>query len=310
MGGLRLGALDPYAGGTRRTRVHILTAWHQELVAEFAARLVSLNYAPTTRSQYVGIVRRFYRVYPDVRPDQITPEHVERFLHGLGISPRSFCGRLRELSAYFRWLRDQKCLLRSNPCERVEQPRWHPRLRPAPSEVEYRRVRACCRTAEEAAMVDVLFFTGLRVGELRRLKVRDVDLQARTIRVLQGKGGKDRIVVFPEPVAAAVRRYAFQAGRLHPDAWLFTSRRRLDRSRGKQWIQQTIRRLGREAGLPYRLTPHVMRHGWVRLMKVKGVPVEVTARLAGHRSIRTTVELYGQLSEDDLKAVYDRHLPS
>src|SRR3990170_825651 len=99
-----------------------------ELVSEFRDRLERLNYAKSTRLQYIETARRFFRVYPEVPLDRLTPEHVEHFLYGLRVSPRTICSRLEELRSFFRWVKDHQRLIDRNPCEGVERPRYKSRL--------------------------------------------------------------------------------------------------------------------------------------------------------------------------------------
>jgi len=76
-------------------------------------------------------------------------------------------------------------------------------------------------------------------------------------------------------------------------------------ARSNWWLNQMLRRLAQGAGLRYKLTCHTLRHGFFRLLKTRGVPLEVAARLGGHNSIRTTADVYGTLDLDDLQKSYD-----
>ncbi len=237
----------------------------------------------------------------------MTSEHIERYIYSLPVSPRTKAVELLQLRGFFKFLTRQKRLFKENPCARVDCPKWQERYRPAVSRIEFEAVCRACRTIEEAAVVETLFFTGLRISELRSLRVRQVDFQTRQIRVI-GKGGKERVVVFPERVVTVLRQHLGDRV-LNPDGYLFPSNspHHVGSPRGKQ-IGVLIKNLGKRAGLPYTLTAHLFRHGWVRLMKVSGVPVEVTARLAGHSSIPTTSRLYGRLDVGDLQTSYDNHI--
>ncbi len=288
--------------------VHVTDA-HVELVSEFLDRLRALNYSPVTIGAYSQIVRRFLRAYPGVPVEKLTAEHIERALHARRMSPRSFCTNVLTLHTFFEFLRQHKHLIRRNPSEAIDLPKWSPKRRPCPSWEEFVAIRRACRTVEEAAILEVLYFTGLRISELRAIRLRDVDLRQRQIHVISGKGGKARTVVFLERVATVLRLHCWRSGILHPDAYLFTNvGLGRHRPRGAVWINSLLHRLGQEAGLPYRLTAHLMRHGFTRLCKVRGVPLDVASRLLGHSSIQTTSKLYGQLDVSDLQAVYNRQL--
>lgn len=274
----------------------------ESLLGDFRVRLLALNRAPSTVASYVRTAKRFLRVYPDVAFDLLTPEHVEHWLYDLPISPRSQAVKLEELRAFFRFLVKQKRLLKTNPCDGAEPPTWKPRLRPAPSWEDFLALRRACATLEEAVLLEVFYFTGLRRNELRGLRERDLALPERRARVM-GKGSKERFVVFPERVMSLFRMHL----KGDPDAWVFPSPIP-HYPRSVEWIGRTIARIGRQANLPYALTARTLRHGFARLLKTREVPLEVAAKLMGHSSIQTTAKIYGALDTDDLQKVYDRHI--
>ena len=176
-----------------------------DLLTDYAARLQRLNYAPSTISSYTTCVRRLFQTYPGVQPEQITAEHIERFLDDRHLSPATFSTQTENLRAFFAWLQKQKNLIRTNPCAAVEKPRVPERHRPAPTRAEFDRLCTMCTTAEEVCLVEILYFAGLRISELRLARVEDFDLEKRRLQVI-GKGNRERMVVYPERVAEAVRR--------------------------------------------------------------------------------------------------------
>ena len=273
-----------------------------DLLTDYAARLQRLNYAPSTISSYTTCVRRLFQTYPGVQPEQMTAEHIERFLDGRRLSPATFSTQTENLRAFFTWLQKHKNLIRVNPCAAVEKPRAPERHRPAPTRAEFDRVCTMCTTAEETCLVEILYFAGLRISELRLARVEDFDLEKRRLRVI-GKGNRERMVVYPERVAETVRSLL---GSPRTRTYLFSGRQ--GRPRDAKRFQGLLVALGKKAQLPYHLTAHILRHGYFRLLKTHNVPVEVAARLGGHRDIRTTVQVYGRLDDDDLQAAYDRAL--
>lgn len=208
------------------------------------------------------IARRFLARYGTVPLDQITPEHVESYLIGLQISPRAMQTELMRLRAFFRWLVDDQCLLRVNPCLKVHRPKWRPNVRECPTLQEFYALCRQCRTVEEAALIEGFYATGLRLRELQTLRGRQIDFARRRI-TLVGKGGHLETAYFL-PVDG---RYSvidlWRALVGAPDAYLFAnpSPRHRGGARSVQWILDTLRRLGEQAGLPYRLTAHLLRHG-------------------------------------------------
>lgn len=276
---------------------------NHELLGEWIERLHALNYSEFTIRGYRLAAQKLLAAYPGVPLEKFTPEHVERHVYALPVGPRTKASRIGHLGCFFTWLIDHKRLMKENPCARAERPRWKEHQRPAPSFADFEALRRHCRTLEESVFLELCYFTGLRVREVLSLQLRRVDLANRKIYVVKGKGDKDRVVIFPPRVQELLRQFIRSD---NPDAWLFPSPRFRGRRRCLEWVGGTLGRLGKEAGLPYRLTTHLLRHGFTRLCKVRGVPLDVAAKLLGHASIVTTSKLYGRLDVSDLQTVYDR----
>ncbi len=251
--------------------------------------------------EVVRVARTFLSAHPTLTLQQITVDHIEEYLASRSTAPRSLQTVLMRLRVFFRWATERQRLVVENPCLRVSRPRWRSVPRPAPTYEEFLAVCRQCRTLAEAALVEGLYYTGLRRNELRRLRVRAVDF-ARGRAAVLGKGGKHRTVLFPPHVADL-----WQALAGAPDHYLFRGASSpTRRAWGVGALGSTLRQLGEAAGLPYRLTMHVLRHGFFRLLKTRGVSVEVAARLGGHSNVQLTVHIYGQLDDDDLQSAYDR----
>jgi integrase/recombinase XerD len=147
-------------------------------------------------------------------------------------------------------------------------------------------------------VIRLLFESAVRVAELARLEVPDVDLAERTVRVRQGKGGKDRVALIGEDLAQLLRVHF--AGRDRGP--LFTSNRgtRLSIRR----IQSIVRTAARSAGVHKKITPHSLRHTWATLARNAGLPLDTVQGLLGHADPRTT-ELYSRLALSRARVEYD-----
>lgn len=254
-----------------------------------------------TRRDYLQAARRFLGFYAKVPLEQITPEHVEHFLIERRIAPRSMHSELLRLRAFFRWLVDCHHLLKDNPCDRAHRPRWFPAPRPAPSEAEFVALCRVTRTLQELVMVEVLYHTGLRIGEFLQLQVGQVDLDRRLIR-LTGKGRRLHEVPFT-PQLADLLGYWIGA---HKHGWVFSWRQDCGRSRG--YVGSMLRRLGREIGLSYPLTAHLLRHGLARTLKTSEMPLAAIQQVLRHQKIQTTIDMYGRLQSEDVRSIYDKHM--
>ncbi len=161
----------------------------------------------------------------------------------------------------------------------------------------------------DRAILELLYATGLRVGELVSLDLADVDLAGGMVRVL-GKGRKERVVPFGRKAEVAVKRWLEAAHPLRAsgegeDA-LFVNRRggRLtDRS-----VRRILDRRLREAAVEARVSPHSLRHSFATHMLGAGADLRAIQELLGHASLSTT-QRYTHVSVEALMAVYDRAHP-
>jgi len=146
-------------------------------------------------------------------------------------------------------------------------------------------------------IVEVLYGTGLRAGELVRLKVEDVDLESGLVFVREGKGKKDRVVPFGEHLAEVLIKY-LEARR--PTVYLFETRpgRPLSRSTLNLIVGEGARRLGVKA------SPHRVRHSYATDLLRNGAPVGAIQALLGHSSLAST-EIYLGVEVSDLKRMIE-----
>ncbi len=163
------------------------------------------------------------------------------------------------------------------------------------------------RSARMAALLELLYATGLRVSELVSLPIRAARTKDRLLAV-KGKGGRERLVPLTEKSKEAMLRYlALGEGRLKASPWLFPS----DSESGhmtRQAFARDLKVLAAAAGLPTRLiSPHVLRHAFASHLLQNGADLRVVQQLLGHADISTT-QIYTHLPDERLKGlVRDLH---
>lgn len=280
----------------------------QALVQEFDRDLRREGLARLTIRTYCNTVARLLCTYPHVPIDELTGQHIERFLDELHLRPATYHLRCAQLKVFFAWCVARELCTR-NPVQSVRRPR---KRRPAPRHSffipTFYAMCHYCLTLEERMLIDILFWTGVRIAELRALRVRDVDLVRRRLYVWHGKGGRSRTIPLLPPTARLLRRYLWEYLLLHGDLYLFRNPKQAHQPRGSHWIERMTRRLGRAVGLPYKTTAHVFRHSCAKTMKLLGVPPDVAQQILGHSTPRITIELYGQLTVEEVQAVYQRRM--
>ncbi|MDQ3816672.1 MAG: tyrosine-type recombinase/integrase [Acidobacteriota bacterium] len=169
------------------------------------------------------------------------------------------------------------------------------------SSSEYRALR-------NLALVDLLFATGLRVGEVSALNVQDFFVREAVFRV-KGKGGRDRLaVVVDEETLRIQRKYLEARARIEtrsPSLFLNSSGMRLT----TQGIANVIKQLREGAGIERHVTPHMLRHTVATLLLSNGVDIRIVQEFLGHASIATT-QRYTHVTKEHLRGVLRKRHPS
>ncbi len=157
--------------------------------------------------------------------------------------------------------------------------------------------RAAAR--RDLVMVLVGFLLGLRVSELCKLRVEDVDLVGGSVMVLLGKGSKDRLLPIAARLYPALREWL--AGRT--SGWVFHSCG--ERKIAPRTFQDRLKALGLRAGIQRNLHPHVLRHSFATALLERGASIREVQELLGHENLATT-EKYTHCTADRLKGAVDR----
>ena len=155
----------------------------------------------------------------------------------------------------------------------------------------------------DAAILEVFYSTGMRLEELARADVGDVDLYQETIRVL-GKGRKERLCPIGQHALDALQRYRFQAG-VHRGA-LFISKLRKRMSRTS--IHGVVKKYLRHSGIPIEVSAHKLRHSFATHLLDNGADLRSVQALLGHASLSTT-QIYTHVTIERMKQAYDKAHP-
>jgi integrase len=199
---------------------------------------------------------------------------------------------------YEAWRYVSRQVRRKCHLEPAKQPKKLPRVLNADEFRKFYKVVDQADDVQHALMLRLLFFTAVRVSELCKVEVSDVDLEACKIRVDQGKGSKDRYVLFGKTFATALRTHIAA----HPNnRWLFQTKRNTKFSPRR--VQQIVKRYAEQAGV--RATPHTFRHQAITwLTKHSGMADAELQLITGHAR-RETLAVYQHIAlDDDLEKKY------
>src|SRR5690606_19981628 len=183
---------------------------------------------------------------------------------------------------------------------------------------EIERLIAAAETARDRAIIELLYGAGLRVSELVALPLRSAPKPGQEHMVVDGKGGKERIVVLGRPALAAVREHlATRAGAL-PKAearrekaarWLFPSASAADGKLTRRRVAQILEAAAVKAGVdPARVSPHVLRHAFATHLVEGGADLRPVQTLLGHADIATT-QIYTHVAEGRLRTLVETKHP-
>jgi site-specific recombinase XerD len=259
---------------------------------------------------------------------------LRRFLAQLktrGLAGASIARKAAALRACFRLL-VRRGLVPSNPAADLGAPRGARRL---PVVLKQRQVEALLARPEalgpvglrDRAILELLYSTGMRVGELCGLELDDVNLQSDLARV-RGKGGKERLLPVGEPACLALRAYlehgrAAMAPQIGPrrsprrgsdppgrdgpgERALFFNRRR--RPMSPRDVRGMIERYRTGLGLPAETSPHTLRHTYATHLLEGGADLRSVQELLGHVAL-TTTQTYTHVSNERLRRVYEQAHP-
>ena len=230
-----------------------------------------------------------------------------------GLGPRSVARALSAIRAFHKFLVADEQTDR-DPTAHLESPRPILTLPDTLSRPEVESLLAVPpahtpRGVRDRTMLEVLYAAGLRISELVGLTLADVNLGAGFVRV-RGKGSKERLVPLGRVAIAALKdflesaRPALLKGR--EVKTLFPGRAGRPLTRQAFWT--ALKRYARQAGIPRRVSPHVLRHAFATHLLEGGADLRSVQLLLGHADIGTT-QIYTHVSRAHLKAVYKKYHP-
>jgi len=237
--------------------------------------------APRTQSSYVqhvaALARHFRR-----SPERLGPEEVRSYqvyLTRQGLSPSTLAVATAALRFLYR-----VTLKKPWPVEELPLPKAPKRLPEILSRAEVARLLESVAEAKDRAILTTAYATGLRVSEVCHLRIGDIDSRRMVLRVVQGKGQKDRYVMLSPRLLEQLRVYWKQ---YRPQHWLFP-RESDQQAMRKEAVERACRQACQRAGLQKRVTPHSLRHAFAVHLLEGGTDLRTIQLLLGHRSLNTT----------------------
>lgn len=208
----------------------------------------------------------------------------------------------RNISSFFSWLEEEDYILKS-PMRRIHKIKTKQPVKEIISDEVIERLRDNCRCSRDLAMIDLLYSTGIRVGELVGLNISDIDFEEREC-VVYGKGDKERRVYFDAKAKLHLQNYI--SSRIDTNPALFVT---LDSPYERlkiSGVEIRVRELGRKLNIE-KIHPHKFRRTMATRAIDKGMPIEQVQKILGHSQIGTTMQ-YAIVNQNNVKTSHRRYI--
>ncbi len=250
-----------------------------KLIPRYEQELRLRNYSPATIKTYRNCLRQFARWAAPTAPRDVSPQRVRAFL--LEIFDAG-CSRSL-VDQYVSALKFLYVQLYDRADFDIPRPRRESKLPTVPTRDEVLRMADSTVNRKHRLAILLMYAAGLRVSEVVRLRVRDVDLDRLLVEVRGGKGRKDRLTLLSDALVPELRTFCRSRA---DDAWLLPSAQGGKLS--TRTLQRVVRAAAERARVRGRVTCHSLRHAFATHLLEAGTDLRYIQVLLGHRSVNTT----------------------
>jgi site-specific recombinase XerD len=243
------------------------------------------HYSPLTIRNYLSELRYLFVYYADVNPQDFTEDMVMQYL--LYLSKTLRCSRVKckmaaqSISFFFRHVLKQAYVIPT-----VIYPRKSTKLPAVMSASEIKTLIDGVKNIKHRTIIMLLYSTGMRLGEVARVKIADIDSRNMRIKVVQGKGAKDRYTILSQQVLAELRAYYII---YKPKEYLFNGSRPgapMSMRNIQHLVQKSLAQIGLDSK---NYTVHTIRHSFATHLVDNGTDLHTVKELLGHSNLQTTL---------------------
>lgn len=264
---------------------------------ELSMTLRLKGYSSSTEKAYIGHVNRVLDHLLNVRYSSLQPEHVRAYIRGLLQEDKSHIYVSQAISALRFWIWEVE--KRVGFRQIWVFPKREKKLPAVLSMLEVKRLLEAVPNVKHRAILTLVYSSGLRIGEVVKLKKQDVDPVRQTLHIRQSKGKKDRYTVLSSLAYQLLDHYLKQ----YPvDTYLFPSGDNLARPLSVRSVQHVFDRAKRASGITKSATVHTLRHSFATHLLEEGTDLRYIQELLGHASSKTT-EIYTHVSIKDIRRI-------
>jgi len=266
------------------------------LVRRLVEEMTLRRFSPKTQRAYTHHARALLS-FAHTPEHMLADTHVRDYLlHRVEVDDVSAAYHSQAVSALrflFRVVLNQPDALQTVP-----RPRPDRRLPSVLGRADARRIVSSVDNLKHRALLVLLYSAGLRVGEVVRLQIADLDVDRHLIRVHAGKGRKDRYTILSDRALATVRQYIHEYG---PATWLFPGERP-NRPLSVRSAQKVVEAARRRVGLIGKVSAHTLRHSFATHLLEAGTDIRYIQELLGHASPKTT-QIYTHVTRHDIARI-------
>lgn len=281
------------------------------------------NYSPATLRAYRADLNEFRAFLKARRVSLVECDRLvaRGYLATIGSAGRKRSTVLRKwasLRSFFRYLVRNKAIPK-NPTLALATPRRERRVPNFLTEDEVIRLIATMSAGgteiarrRNVALIELLYSSGLRVSEIERLNIEDIDFWIGTIRIV-GKGNRERQIPVGEAALSSVRDYLKEKGEPIGVAGPgLRARPAFTNARGRRLTTRAVhlfvRNAARKAGINRNVSPHAIRHSFATHLLDRGCDLRSVQEMLGHKNLSTT-QIYAHVTTQRLRKVYDKAHP-
>lgn len=278
---------------------------NEEYLSMFlAAKQIEGCSARTIQYYRVTVEHMIRRIPLEIR--KITTDDIREYL--AEYQKMNSCGKVtvdnvrRNLSSFFSWLEEEDYILKS-PMRRIHKIKTKQAVKEVISDEMIEQLRDHCKCKRDLAMIDLLYSTGIRVGELVGLNRADINFEEREC-VVYGKGDKERRVYFDAKSKLHLQDYLKE--RVDDNPALFVT---LDAPYERlkiSGVEIRVRELGRKLNMD-KIHPHKFRRTMATRAIDKGMPIEQVQKILGHSQIDTTMQ-YAIVNQNNVKSAHRKYI--
>lgn len=244
--------------------------------------------------------------------DLNTTKEYLKYLYDRKINKNSISRKLSSIRGFYNYLLKEQIII-NNYFNNIPNPKKELYLPKYLKDEELDKIFSVCNmnnpiNERDTLIIELLYATGIRVSELVNIKIKDINREDKSIKVL-GKGDKERIVLYNNHTEKALDTYlndGYHSFNKQNNGYLI-----LNKNGGKlseRYVRVIINNLVRKAGLDIKISPHTIRHTFATDMLEEGADLMTVKELLGHESLNTT-SIYTHVTNEQIKKTYNMAHP-